>query len=127
MKIWYKLKYTRSWFGTRKSMRQRMYHFIILRSRTYSDGDAENLAQHEGKYSQPWYCDADAQDRTIANDRQHLSSAHNVRQRTRGSAVAEATSARHGDCSSAVTEGCRPRGEKHNRGSLYGNGYDSLR
>ena len=30
MEIWYKLKYTHSWFGTRKNMRQRMYHFIIL-------------------------------------------------------------------------------------------------
>jgi hypothetical protein len=30
MEIWYKLKYTHSWFGTRKNMRQYMYHFIIL-------------------------------------------------------------------------------------------------
>jgi hypothetical protein len=30
MEIWYKLKYPHSWFGTRKNMHQRMYHFIIL-------------------------------------------------------------------------------------------------
>ena len=28
MEIWYKLMYTHSWFGTRKNMRQRVYHFI---------------------------------------------------------------------------------------------------